>query len=422
LPELLIRLGQLFVELRLLLGRLVLLFGLLLGLLHLLNRVLTLLLSLFLVLFLLLLPLFVFLLLRKFVGVVVISVGLGVVRTVVGPLRSGLVGGEWRRMRARLDRRRGDGGDEHTQREDDRRGDDCDPPHIRTLSPPSLPDLSQRSQPAVNPILLQTGTMPRFADRVALVTGASSGIGRATALRLAQEGAAVALVALPGDELEAAAEECRATGSAALAVPTDVADSQQVAAAFDHGEALGPVSAVFSNAGISIVGPATDLHDDDWLRQLHVNLSGSFYVVREAARRMIPRGAGAIVLTGSELGLLGQQGYVGYTATKGGVLAITRAFAAELAVHGIRVNSISPGTTETPMLMAEFAAAPDPARERAENESTIPVGRFGQPGDIAAAVAFLLSDEAAYITGANLVVDGGRTSCFTIGTLGGSQD
>ena len=107
MPELLIRLGQLFVELRLLLGRLVLLFGLLLGLLHLLNRVLTLLLSLFLVLFLLLLPLFVFLLLRKFVGVVVISVGLGVVRTVVGPLRSGLVGGEWRRMRARLDRRRG---------------------------------------------------------------------------------------------------------------------------------------------------------------------------------------------------------------------------------------------------------------------------------------------------------------------------
>ncbi len=108
--------------------------------------------------------------------------------------------------------------------------------------------------------------------------------------------------------------------------------------------------------------PRLTLHDDDWLRQLHVNLSGSFYVVREAARRMIPRGRGAIVITGSELGLLGQPGYVGYTATKGGVLAMTRAFAAELAVHGIRVNSISPGTTETPMLMAEFAAAPDPAQ------------------------------------------------------------
>ena len=268
-------------------------------------------------------------------------------------------------------------------------------------------------------ILQHTMTVSRFTDRVALVTGASSGIGRATALRLAHEGAAVALVALAGDDLETAAADCRAAGSAAIAVPTDVADAQQVAAAFDRAETLGPVSAVFSNAGISIVGPAIELTDGDWLRQLHVNLSGSFYVVREAARRMIPRGGGAIVVTGSELGLLGQAGYVGYTATKGGVLAMTRAYAAELAVHGIRVNSISPGTTETPMLLAEFAAAPDPDRERAENESTIPLGRFGQPGDIAAAVSYLLSDDAAYVTGANLVVDGGRTSCFTAGTLGG---
>ncbi len=260
--------------------------------------------------------------------------------------------------------------------------------------------------------------MPRFADRVALVTGASSGIGRATALRLAQEGAAVALVALPGDDLEAAAAECRASGSAALAIAAGVGDPRQVAAAFDAAETLGAVSAVFSNAGISVVGPAISLHDDDWLRQLRVNLSGSFFVVREAARRMLPAGDGAIVTTGSELGLLGQQGYVGYTATKGGVLAMTRALAAELAPHGIRVNSISPGTTDTPMLRAEFAAAPDPARERAENEGSIPLGRIRQPGDIAAAVAFLLSDEAAYITGANLVVDGGRTSCFSIGTLG----
>ena len=253
---------------------------------------------------------------------------------------------------------------------------------------------------------------------VALVTGASSGIGRATALRLAGDGAAVVLAALPGDDLEAAAAECLATGSRALAVPADIADPGQVAAAFDQAETLGPVSAVFSNAGISIVGPAMSLADDDWLRQLHVNLSGCFYVVREAARRMTPRSRGAIVVTGSELGLVGQPGYVGYSATKGGVLAMTRAFAAELAPHGIRVNSVSPGTTETPMLAAEFAAAPDPRRERTENESTIPLARFAQPTEIAAAVAFLLSDEAAYITGANLVVDGGRTSCFTIGTLG----
>jgi NAD(P)-dependent dehydrogenase (short-subunit alcohol dehydrogenase family) len=155
-----------------------------------------------------------------------------------------------------------------------------------------------------------------------------------------------------------------------------------------------------------------------WLRQLQVNLSGSFYVAREAARRMIPQGGGAIVLTGSELGILGQAGLVGYTATKGGVLAMTRALAAEWAVHRIRVNSVSPGTTDTPMLAAEFAIAADPARERAETEATIPLGRIAQPGEIAAVVAFLLSDEAAYITGANIVADGGRTSCFTMGTSG----
>jgi NAD(P)-dependent dehydrogenase (short-subunit alcohol dehydrogenase family) len=250
------------------------------------------------------------------------------------------------------------------------------------------------------------------------VTGASSGIGRATALRLAGDGATVALVALEGDELEATAQECRATGSAALAIPADVTDPHQVVAAFDRAETLGPVSATFSNAGISIVEPAISMSDEVWLRQLQVNLSGSFYVVREAARRMIPHGGGAIVLTGSELGILGQAGLVGYTATKGGVLAMTRALAAEWAVHRIRVNSISPGTTDTPMLAAEFATAPDPARERAETESTIPLGRIAQPDEIAVVVAFLLSDEAAYITGTNVVADGGRTSCFTMGTPG----
>jgi NAD(P)-dependent dehydrogenase (short-subunit alcohol dehydrogenase family) len=258
--------------------------------------------------------------------------------------------------------------------------------------------------------------MPRFTDRVALVTGASSGIGRACSLRLAQEGAAVALVALPGDDLQEAAADCQAVGAPSLAIATDVSDPTAVIAAFDRAERLGPVSAVFSNAGISVVAPAVTTSDDDWLRQLQVNLSGSFYVSREAARRMLPARYGAIVTTGSELAVLGQAGYVGYTATKGGVLAMTRALAAELAGHGIRVNSVSPGETETPMLMAEFAIAPDPGAELAAHEATIPLGRIAQPEEIAAAVAFLLSDEAAYIAGTNLVVDGGRTSCVAMDT------
>jgi NAD(P)-dependent dehydrogenase (short-subunit alcohol dehydrogenase family) len=245
--------------------------------------------------------------------------------------------------------------------------------------------------------------------RVALVTGASSGIGRATATALAREGASVALVALPGDELDAAAAEC---GGRAIAA--DVGDPGAVADAFAQ---AGPVDAVFNNAGISIVAPIAETTDEQWQRQLRTNLTGSFNVAREAARGMLARGRGAIVNTASELALTGQAGYAAYTATKGGVLAMTRALAAELASAGIRVNAVCPGAVDTPLLRAEFATAPDPDAERAENERSIALGRLGAPEDIARVVVFLLSDEAAYVTGSHYVVDGGRTGCFTVGSL-----
>lgn len=258
--------------------------------------------------------------------------------------------------------------------------------------------------------------MSSMQGRVALVTGASSGIGLATAEYLVKEGASVALVALPNDALDAAAKRCGDIGPVA-AVGADLTDSAQVQEAFDAAEALGPVTAVFSNAGMSTVAPVIDTTDEQWRRQLDVNLSSGFYVCREAARRMIPNGGGAIVTTASELAHLGQGGYAAYTATKGGLLSMTRALAAELAVHRIRVNSVSPGAVDTPLLAAEFAIASDPAAERAENEASVALGRIGAPLDIAAAVTFLLSDAAGYITGANLLVDGGRASCFAVGSI-----
>jgi NAD(P)-dependent dehydrogenase (short-subunit alcohol dehydrogenase family) len=263
-----------------------------------------------------------------------------------------------------------------------------------------------------------SATAGRMGGRVALVTGASSGIGRAVALGLAVQGAAVALVALPGSELEAASEGCRARGAEVLAVGADVRDSAEVDRAFAQASSeLGPVDAVFNNAGISMVVAITETSDEQWERLVQTNLSGSFYVARAAARGMVERRRGSIVNTASELALIGEAGYAAYTATKGGILSMTRALAAELAPYGVRVNAVCPGPTDTPLLRAEYETASDPAAARREGERSVALGRLGGPEDIARVVVFLLSEEAAYVTGSHYVVDGGRTSCIPAGVL-----
>jgi NAD(P)-dependent dehydrogenase (short-subunit alcohol dehydrogenase family) len=197
-----------------------------------------------------------------------------------------------------------------------------------------------------------------------------------------------------------------------LFLDADVSDPAQVDAAFTRAEAeLGPLGGAFNAAGISRVAPITQTSDELWQRLIQVNVSGTFHFARAAARCLTSNGGGSLVCTASELSLVGQAGYSAYAATKGGVLSMMRALAAELAPAGVRVNALSPGTTDTPMLAAEFANDD----ERARDEASVPLGRFAQAEEIASAALWLLGPESSYVTGTNLVVDGGRTTTFPLG-------
>jgi NAD(P)-dependent dehydrogenase (short-subunit alcohol dehydrogenase family) len=261
--------------------------------------------------------------------------------------------------------------------------------------------------------------MPEMGGRIALVTGAASGIGLASAEALAREGADVALLSRPDDDLDAAKQRVQAHGGKVIAVGADVSDSDAVRAAFERVEAeLGPIDAVHNNAGISMVCPLSDTTDEMFRQLVDTNLAGSFYVMREAARVMQGRRAGSIVNTASELAVMGQAGYVAYTATKGAILAMTRSAAAELSSWGIRVNAVCPGTTRTPMFLAEFDGAADPQSELADNAASVAMQRIGEPAEIAEVVVFLLSHRAGYITGTHVIADGGRASCVPAGSIG----
>jgi 3-oxoacyl-[acyl-carrier protein] reductase len=241
--------------------------------------------------------------------------------------------------------------------------------------------------------------------RVALVTGASSGLGVQFAKALAENGAALALVARRADRLKALKEEIEKMGGKVVAIEADVTDRAAMTRAFDAAEkAFGTVTILVNNAGIAHGGRAVDMPPEEWRKVLSTNLDAVFFWAQEAARRMLAaKKQGAVVNIASVLGLAVAKGAVAYATAKAGVVQVTKALAVELAFKGVRVNAIAPGWFVTEMNDDYLESEAGTAIKR-----EIPMGRFGNAGDLDGALLLLASDAGSYITGATIVVDGGQ--------------
>jgi NAD(P)-dependent dehydrogenase (short-subunit alcohol dehydrogenase family) len=240
----------------------------------------------------------------------------------------------------------------------------------------------------------------RLAGKVALITGAGSGIGRAAALRFAQEGARVVVVDWKPEGGQETVRMIRSNGGEAIFVEADVSQDEDARRMVETAVATyGRLDILFNNAGIQVFGTIPNTPEANWHKVMDVNLKGVYLGCKYAIPHMVAQGSGSIINTSSVLGLVGDPDLPAYCATKGGILAMTRAMAQAHGRQNIRVNSICPGDVETPIVVEYFEHQPDPEEARRRAAAEYALGRIAQPEEIANVALFLASDESSFITG-----------------------
>jgi NAD(P)-dependent dehydrogenase (short-subunit alcohol dehydrogenase family) len=245
-----------------------------------------------------------------------------------------------------------------------------------------------------------------LSGKVALVTGAGKGLGRAAALSLARAGADVAIASRTARDLDAVAAEISATGRQALTLVLDARQSKEVDAAVDQVVArLGSLDIMVQSVGRSLRKPSLALEDSEWRDLIATNLDATFFACRAAGRQMLKQGSGSIINIASAAGLRGRPTNAPYSAAKAGVINLSRALAVEWAPHGVRVNVLAPGRFLTPLTQGEMS---DPARYGAFVKQ-VPLGRIGQPEELEEIIVWLAAEASSFVTGSVIVMDGGQT-------------